>query len=180
MFAGYYQNRRVLVTGHTGFKGAWLSLWLAKLGAKVTGIALPAPTEQHSGDEFCAALVGIGGTGVVTVNQILGTAATIAGLHAQTYDHTGSSQKAGPVVSHLKISRRALESAPTVSGGGADLYLVFDALGAVAPANIASCRAVERAGMHCAGEEIEPDGRSMLVYAIEAPTSQPLWRSTPH
>ena len=50
----------------------------------------------------------------------------------------------------------------------------------VAPGNIASCRAVERAGMHCAGEEIEPDGRSMLVYAIEAPTSQPLWRSTPH
>jgi ribosomal-protein-alanine N-acetyltransferase len=39
----------------------------------------------------------------------------------------------------------------------------------VAPDNIASCRAVERAGMHCAGEEIEPDGRSMLIYAIEAP-----------
>lgn len=39
----------------------------------------------------------------------------------------------------------------------------------VAPGNIASCRAVERAGMHCAGEEIEPDGRSMLIYAIEAP-----------
>jgi RimJ/RimL family protein N-acetyltransferase len=39
----------------------------------------------------------------------------------------------------------------------------------VAPANIASCRAVERAGMHCAGEEIEPDGSTMLIYAIEAP-----------
>lgn len=39
----------------------------------------------------------------------------------------------------------------------------------VAPGNIASCRAVERAGMHCAGEETEPDGSSMLVYAIEAP-----------
>lgn len=47
MFAGYYQNRRVLVTGHTGFKGAWLSLWLKKLGAKVTGIALPAPTNPN-------------------------------------------------------------------------------------------------------------------------------------
>ena len=44
MFNGYYNNRRVLVTGHTGFKGAWLSLWLKKLGAKVTGLALPAPT----------------------------------------------------------------------------------------------------------------------------------------
>jgi CDP-glucose 4,6-dehydratase len=36
-------GRRVLVTGHTGFKGGWLSLWLARLGAKVTGIALPPP-----------------------------------------------------------------------------------------------------------------------------------------
>lgn len=39
----------------------------------------------------------------------------------------------------------------------------------VAPANVASCRAVERAGMQCAGEEIEPDGSRMLVYAMEAP-----------
>lgn len=47
MFNGYYQKRRVLVTGHTGFKGAWLSLWLKKLGAHVTGLALPAPTDPN-------------------------------------------------------------------------------------------------------------------------------------
>jgi len=47
MFAGAYQNRRVLVTGHTGFKGAWLSLWLKKLGAHVSGLALPAPTSPN-------------------------------------------------------------------------------------------------------------------------------------
>ncbi len=40
-----WQGRRVLVTGHTGFKGGWLSLWLQRLGAEVTGFALPAPTE---------------------------------------------------------------------------------------------------------------------------------------
>ena len=50
MFASYYQNRRVLVTGHTGFKGAWLSLWLKKLGAKITGLALPAPTNPNLHD----------------------------------------------------------------------------------------------------------------------------------
>jgi CDP-glucose 4,6-dehydratase len=44
MFNGYYQGRRVLVTGHTGFKGGWLSLWLKNLGATVWGISLPAPT----------------------------------------------------------------------------------------------------------------------------------------
>ena len=47
MFDGYYTNRRVLVTGHTGFKGAWLALWLKKLGARVTGLALPSPTNPN-------------------------------------------------------------------------------------------------------------------------------------
>jgi CDP-glucose 4,6-dehydratase len=42
MFRGYYRRKRVLVTGHTGFKGGWVSLWLRELGASVTGLALPA------------------------------------------------------------------------------------------------------------------------------------------
>ena len=41
---GFWRGKRVLVTGHTGFKGAWLSLWLSDLGADVTGFALPPPT----------------------------------------------------------------------------------------------------------------------------------------
>ena len=40
-----WRGRRVMVTGHTGFKGSWLSLWLHALGAEVTGLALPPPTE---------------------------------------------------------------------------------------------------------------------------------------
>jgi CDP-glucose 4,6-dehydratase len=40
-----WQGRRVLVTGHTGFKGSWLTLWLHSLGAEVTGLALDPPTE---------------------------------------------------------------------------------------------------------------------------------------
>lgn len=38
---GFWLGKRVLLTGHTGFKGSWLSLWLQRLGASVTGIALP-------------------------------------------------------------------------------------------------------------------------------------------
>ncbi|MFA7230159.1 MAG: CDP-glucose 4,6-dehydratase [Victivallaceae bacterium] len=44
MFRSIYHGKRVLVTGHTGFKGSWLALWLKKLGAEVTGYALPPPT----------------------------------------------------------------------------------------------------------------------------------------
>jgi CDP-glucose 4,6-dehydratase len=40
-----WRGKRVLVTGHTGFKGGWLSLWLAQLGARVAGYALDPPTE---------------------------------------------------------------------------------------------------------------------------------------
>lgn len=41
----FWSGRRVVLTGHTGFKGAWLSVWLARLGARVTGLALaPEPT----------------------------------------------------------------------------------------------------------------------------------------
>jgi CDP-glucose 4,6-dehydratase len=41
----FWQGKRVFLTGHTGFKGGWLSLWLQQLGAELTGYALQAPTE---------------------------------------------------------------------------------------------------------------------------------------
>src|SRR5690242_8026730 len=40
----FWRDRTVLITGHTGFKGAWLALWLDRLGARVTGYALPPQT----------------------------------------------------------------------------------------------------------------------------------------
>lgn len=52
---GFWRGRRVLVTGHTGFKGAWLCLWLARLGAQVSAFALPPHT---SPDLFTLARVG--------------------------------------------------------------------------------------------------------------------------
>src|ERR1039458_10138533 len=61
--AAFWRLRRVLLTGHTGFKGSWLTLWLHRLGAKVTGIALPpltepnlyteAKIEAHCESQFC-------------------------------------------------------------------------------------------------------------------------------
>jgi len=43
----YWKGRRVFLTGHTGFKGSWLSLWLEMLGAEVTGYALAPPTKPN-------------------------------------------------------------------------------------------------------------------------------------
>lgn len=45
LFSDIYRNRRVLVTGHTGFKGTWLTQWLAQMGADVSGVALAPATE---------------------------------------------------------------------------------------------------------------------------------------
>lgn len=45
MRADFWSGKRVFLTGHTGFKGGWLALWLNALGAKVSGYALPPPTE---------------------------------------------------------------------------------------------------------------------------------------
>lgn len=42
----FYKNKRVLITGHNGFKGTWLTLWLEKLGAKIYGISLPEKGEK--------------------------------------------------------------------------------------------------------------------------------------
>ena len=47
VFKGIYRGRRVLVTGHTGFKGSWLALWLHEMGAAVTGVALPPASEPN-------------------------------------------------------------------------------------------------------------------------------------
>lgn len=100
-------------------------------------LSLPEPDSVVARDNFSVCLTGIGGTGVVTVNQILGTAAFQVGLNVQTYDHTGASQKAGPVVSHLKVVATGAHGSPTVGSGEADLYLVFDALVGVSTHNIA-------------------------------------------
>ncbi|MEO1659097.1 MAG: CDP-glucose 4,6-dehydratase [Pseudomonadota bacterium] len=45
MFSGAFEDKTVVVTGNTGFKGAWLTMWLQKLGARVVGVSVDVPTE---------------------------------------------------------------------------------------------------------------------------------------
>lgn len=58
----FWRGKNVLLTGHTGFKGSWLSLWLQAMGAKVVGYALPAPTSPSL---FEVAEIGRGMTSII-------------------------------------------------------------------------------------------------------------------
>jgi indolepyruvate ferredoxin oxidoreductase len=88
-------------------------------------------------DDATIRMPGIGGTGVVTVSQVLGTAATLDGKHVSGLDQTGLSQKAGPVVSDVRITTSPVDGSNKTTAGGVDLYLVFDQLVALSPANLA-------------------------------------------
>jgi indolepyruvate ferredoxin oxidoreductase len=86
-------------------------------------------------------MMGIGGTGVVTVNQVLATAALLEGKYVDGLDQTGLSQKGGPVASHLKISTVPLSGSNRIGAGEADCYLAFDILTATTPQNLARASA---------------------------------------
>ncbi len=85
----------------------------------------PDPTIPQEGNVL---LVGIGGTGVVTVNQVIATAALLDNKYSTGLDQTGLAQKGGSVVSNLRITREPAESSNRVGAGEADTILIFDLL----------------------------------------------------
>jgi indolepyruvate ferredoxin oxidoreductase len=89
---------------------------------------LPEPARIVPDDEFALRITGIGGTGVVTVAQVLGTAAMLDGYHVRGLDQIGLSQKAGPVVSDLRLSRSQPTATNRLGEAQADLLLAFDQL----------------------------------------------------
>ncbi|MCC6802124.1 MAG: indolepyruvate ferredoxin oxidoreductase family protein, partial [Anaerolineae bacterium] len=96
---------------------------------------LPEPPRRETGSGNIY-MMGIGGTGVVTVNQVLGVAALLDGKHIEGLDQTGLSQKGGSVVSHLKIMDAPHDTSNMIMSGEADSYLVFDILTGIAPNNL--------------------------------------------
>jgi indolepyruvate ferredoxin oxidoreductase len=134
---------------------------------------IPEP-EVHIGDEPMSVFsAGIGGTGVVTVNALLSFAALIEGLEVLTLDQTGLAQKGGPVVSHLIIGRKQENLlANKVGIGGADLYLAFDLLEAVQPANL---RRTDRVRTNLVVvPTITPTGEMVRDVDIPLPEADPL------
>src|SRR3989454_11379276 len=117
-------------------------------------------------------MMGIGGTGVVTVNQVLGTAALLDGKHVRGLDQTGLSQKGGPVVSHLKIFELAPEGSNKISAGSADCYLGFDILVATSPQNLDHARSDRTIAVISTSEV--PTGAMVTSTAVEFPETNGL------
>ncbi len=100
--------------------------------------SLPEPVLQVPEENFSMRITGVGGTGVVTLSQVLGAAAVIAGRHVRGLDQLGLAQKGGAVVSDLKISREPVQVAHKLAAGECDLYLGADLLVAADARNLAA------------------------------------------
>src|SRR5208282_638265 len=115
------------------------------------------PTRAFDADGFALRITGVGGTGVVTIAQILATAAAVEGRHVRTLDQTGLAQKGGAVVSDLKINARPTEQAAKLADGECDLYLGCDSLVATDGANL---------------RVADPERTVAVVSTTEVPTGQ--------
>jgi CDP-glucose 4,6-dehydratase len=78
---GFWSGKRVLLTGHTGFKGSWAAIWLSRMGAKVTGLALP-PDQQPSLFE----LAGVGGVIESVIADLRDPMVVAAALAGRSFD----------------------------------------------------------------------------------------------
>jgi indolepyruvate ferredoxin oxidoreductase len=121
----------------------------------ITAILLEPPQKASCTDGYAIYMAGIGGTGVVTVNTLLGTAGMLEGKQVRAFDQTGLSQKGGPVVSSLKLSHTPMLTSNKVATGEADLYLGFDMLVATQPLHL---------------EKASPDRTRAVISTSKIPT----------
>ena len=113
----FWRDRRVFVTGHTGFKGGWLSLWLRHMGARVHGYALPANATPSFFDS-CAVAEGLGHTlgdirDVAAVERALvdAEAEVVFHLAAQSLVREGYRDPLGTLASNVMGTANLLQAA---------------------------------------------------------------------
>jgi indolepyruvate ferredoxin oxidoreductase len=117
----------------------------------------PDPVGPAADGAFRMRITGIGGTGIVTVAQILATAAVIEGRQVRALDQTGLAQKGGAVVSDLTITDGPVEAAAKLGASRCDLYLGCDALVAADPSYLKTA---------------DPDRTVAVVSSTEVPTGR--------
>jgi indolepyruvate ferredoxin oxidoreductase len=114
------------------------------LAAETDDSDLPQPT--HKDRHADIVVVGIGGTGVMTIGAVTGMAAHLEGMASSVLDNTGMARKGGAVSSHVRIAPGRTEIlASRIPDGNATLMLVCDLIGAAAPATLAK---IERGRTH--------------------------------
>jgi indolepyruvate ferredoxin oxidoreductase len=116
-------------------------------------------------DGYAIYMAGIGGTGVVTVSTLLGTAGFLEGKQVRAFDQTGLSQKGGPVVSSLKFADTPLQTSNKVGAGEAHLYLGFDILVATQPVHL---------------EKASPDRTRAVISVSRIPTGDMVRKKDVH
>lgn len=102
-------------------------------------------------DGYGVYITGVGGTGVVTMNQILATAAAFDGFVVTGLDQTGLSQKGGPVVSHLKMWNEVTDRSASIGDGAADTVIALDLLVAIEPKHLARLDPIRTRTLACTG-----------------------------
>lgn len=117
-------------------------------------------------------MVGIGGTGVVTVAQVLAMAAHLEGRPAAVLDQTGLSQKGGPVVSDVRIGEEHEGAAPRAASASVDLLLGFDLLGAADARQLAAADQQRTIAVLCDAQS--PTGAIALRPSIPFPAREEL------
>ncbi len=135
------------------------------------GADLPEPSPKRQGATNLYSM-GIGGTGVVTVNQVLGIAAVLEGKAVRALDQTGLSQKGGAVVSHLKIFESTTPASNKVGTGEADAYLGFDVLTAADARHLSRARS-DRTVAVVSSSHV-PTGLMVRNVAVEFPADSML------
>lgn len=152
MNAEFWRNKKVFITGHTGFKGSWLALWLNNMGAKVHGYALEAPTTPSLFD-------------VADVDSVLASN-TIADIRDLVALRTAMNFAQPDIVFHLAAQSLVRESyhspvetyAVNVMGTVNLLEAVRSTLSVKAVVNITTDKCYENKEWHWAYRENEPMG----------------------
>lgn len=136
-------------------------------------IPLPAPQTRVDTSDFSLRITGVGGTGVVTVAQVLGTAAMLDGFEVRGLDQIGLSQKAGPVVSDLRLTRDVQESASRIGAFEADVLLALDQLVAASAVGLDS---VSSDTIVVGSSSFSPTGAMIAHPNLRAPDTDALAR----
>jgi indolepyruvate ferredoxin oxidoreductase len=128
---------------------------------------IPAPQRRANRADFSMRITGIGGTGVVTLAQVLATAASLDGWTARGLDQTGMAQKGGPVVSDLRLTSTDQLRTNKLASDDCDLYLGCDVLVAAAEGNLAAADPQRTVGV--VSSAVVPTGAMVVDTQVSFP-----------